>query len=312
MARRRRGEPIDGVLLLDKGEGMTSNRALQQARGIFGAQKAGHTGTLDPMATGLLPLCFGEATKFSSWMLEADKRYLASVRLGAVTDSGDREGEILESRAVPALDDETLKAVLDEFVGDIDQVPPMYSALKVGGRPLYELARRGEQIERAARRVSIYHIGLVERRSEGFTIEASVSKGTYVRTLAEDIGARLGCGAHLDGLRRLASGPFDDSAMTTLETLEALDPAARRERLLPVEVLLEHLPALAADDEGAHRIRMGQTIALDDGGLAIGSAARLYHDHTLLGVVTVSAPGQCSPRRLINTASQGGVCNAET
>lgn len=304
MARRRRGRPINGVLLLDKHEGVSSNRALQQVRGLYQAQKAGHTGTLDPMATGLLPICLGEATKFSSWLLDADKRYLASVRLGVVTDTGDREGEVLKQRNVPDLDDDDIRTALADFVGEIDQVPPMYSALKHQGQPLYAHARAGREIERAPRRVSIYDIALTSRHAQGFALDVSVSKGTYIRTLAEDIGERLGCGAHLEGLRRLRTGPFDDSNMLDFEALEAMSDEQRLERLLPVDALIDHLPRLDTDDDGARRILHGQPVSLDTSGLDEGSVARLYHDHALLGVVTVSRPGQCSPRRLINTAGE--------
>lgn len=304
MARRRRGRPINGVLLLDKHEGVSSNRALQQVRGLYQAQKAGHTGTLDPMATGLLPICLGEATKFSSWLLDADKRYLASVRLGVVTDTGDREGEVLKQRNVPDLDDGDIRTALADFVGEIDQVPPMYSALKHQGQPLYAHARAGREIERAPRRVSIYDIALTSRHARGFALDVSVSKGTYIRTLAEDIGERLGCGAHLEGLRRLRTGPFDDSNMLDFEALEAMSDEQRLERLLPVDALIDHLPRLDTDGDGARRILHGQPVSLDTSGLDEGSVARLYHDHALLGVVTVSRPGQCSPRRLINTAGE--------
>ncbi|WP_456268361.1 tRNA pseudouridine(55) synthase TruB [Kushneria sp. AK178] len=305
MARRRRGRPINGVLLLDKREGVTSNRALQQVRGLYQAQKAGHTGTLDPMATGLLPICLGEATKFSSWLLDADKRYLADVRLGTVTDTGDREGEVLRQTTVPSLNDSDIDTVLADFIGDIDQVPPMYSALKHQGKPLYEHARAGREIARAPRRVSIYDMALTSRHDQGFALDVSVSKGTYIRTLAEDIGERLGCGAHLEGLRRLGTGPFDGSNMLDLEALEAMSDEQRLERLLPVDVLIQHLPVLVTDAAGARRIMHGQAISLETAGLAEGSVARLYHDHALLGVVTINASGQCSPRRLINTAGEG-------
>ncbi|WP_438765939.1 tRNA pseudouridine(55) synthase TruB [Kushneria sp. TE3] len=304
MARRRRGRPIDGVLLLDKSEGVTSNRALQQVRGLYQAQKAGHTGTLDPMATGLLPICLGEATKFSSWLLDADKRYLADVRLGAMTDTGDREGEVLKKRDVPALNDDDIESVLAGFLGEIDQVPPMYSALKHQGRPLYEHARAGREIARAPRRVSIYDIALTSRHDLGFALDVSVSKGTYIRTLAEDIGERLGCGAHLEGLRRLKTGSFDDTDMLDIEALESMSDEQRLERLLPVDALISHLPVLETDSEGARRIMHGQPITLETSALTDGSVARLYHDHCLLGVVTVSATGQCVPRRLINTADE--------
>ena len=213
MARRRRGTPIDGVLLLDKAPGVSSNRALQQVRRLYDAQKAGHTGTLDPMATGLLPVCFGEATKFSAYLLDADKRYRARIRLGEITDTGDADGEVIERRPVAAFADTDIENALAGLRGEIDQVPPMYSALKHQGRPLYELARQGKTIARAARRVTVYDMRLLERDADGFELDVTCSKGTYIRSLAEDIGQALGCGAHITALRRLRTGAFDAAGM---------------------------------------------------------------------------------------------------
>ena len=229
MPRRRRGLPVNGVVLLDKPKGLSSNHALQRVRRLFDAQKAGHTGTLDPMATGLLPICLGEATKFSAHLLEADKMYRTRVELGVITDTGDAEGTVLERREVPNLAVEDIESVLTRFRGEIDQVPPMYSALKHQGKKLYELAREGKQVERAARRVSVYDARLLSFEGTAFELEVSCSKGTYIRTLAEDIGHALGCGAHISQLRRLKTGPFDGDAMWTLEALEALASQADRE-----------------------------------------------------------------------------------
>ena len=303
MARRRRGLPIDVVLLLDKPKGMSSNYALQKARRLYQAQKAGHTGTLDPMATGLLPVCFGEATKFSSHLLEADKVYRARIKFGQVTDTGDAEGTVIREREIPEIAQAELDAVLDRFRGEIDQVPPMYSALKHQGRPLYELARQGIEIERAVRRVTIYNMALLARHSDGIEIEVAVSKGTYIRSLAEDIGEALGCGAHLTALRRLKTGPFTGDAMLDFERLEALaDQQAREGVLLPVDILLDHLPCLDITAEMARMILRGQQAETTTGSLEVDSLARVYQDQQLLGLVRIAAEGVIAPRRLLSSA----------
>jgi len=304
MARRRRGLPVNGVLLLDKPAGMSSNHALQRARRLFQAQKAGHTGTLDPMATGLLPVCFGEATKFSAHLLASDKVYRTRVELGVVTDTGDAEGEVVERLAVPALNTTDVEAVLARFHGEIEQVPPMYSALKHQGRKLYELAREGKSIERAARRVTVYDARLVAFEGSAFELEVKVSKGTYVRTLAEDIGRALGSGAHISVLRRLATGPFGAEGMLTLEALTALpDQDAREATLLPVDILAAHLPRLEVDADAARRLTHGQSARADTGGLAVGDTARLYCDETFLGLGAVTTPQEVAPKRLLSTAT---------
>ncbi|MCO7232747.1 MULTISPECIES: tRNA pseudouridine(55) synthase TruB [unclassified Cobetia] len=303
MGRRRRGLPIDGVLLLDKPKGMSSNYALQKARRLYQAQKAGHTGTLDPMATGLLPICLGEATKFSSHLLEADKVYRARIKFGQVTDTGDAEGTVIREREIPEIAQAELDAVLDRFRGEIDQVPPMYSALKHQGRPLYELARQGVEIERAVRRVTIYNMSLLARHSDGIEIEVAVSKGTYIRSLAEDIGEALGCGAHLTALRRLKTGPFTGDAMLDFERLEALaDQQAREGVLLPVDILLDHLPRLDITAEMARMILRGQQAETTTGSLEVDSLARVYQDQQLLGLVRIAAEGVIAPRRLLSSA----------
>ncbi|EPC00102.1 hypothetical protein L861_08020 [Litchfieldella anticariensis FP35 = DSM 16096] len=307
MARRRRGLPVNGVLLLDKPQGVSSNQALQRVRRLYQAQKAGHTGTLDPMATGLLPVCFGEATKFSSHLIEADKVYRTRARLGEVTDTGDAEGQVLERLPVPRLDEADLQGVLSRFRGEIEQVPPMYSALKHQGRPLYELAREGKTIERAVRRVKVYDTRLLSHCDNDFEFEVSCSKGTYIRTLAEDIGRDLGCGAHITALRRLRTGPFDASGMHTVESLEALpDQAAREALLLPMDVLVAHLPVITVEDAQAERLLHGQPARADTDGLEPDSLARLYCDEAFMGLATVKAVGEVAPRRLLSTSSCKG------
>ncbi|MBS9405193.1 tRNA pseudouridine(55) synthase TruB [Halomonas sp. TRM85114] len=303
MARRRRGLPVNGVLLLDKPKGLSSNHALQQARRLFQAQKAGHTGTLDPMATGLLPVCFGEATKFSAHLLEADKVYRTRVELGAITDTGDAEGERVERFAVPRLEEADIEAALAGFRGDIDQVPPMVSALKHQGRKLYELAREGKTVARAARRVTVYDARLLAFEGEAFEMEVRCSKGTYIRTLAEDIGRTLGCGGYISALRRLATGPFEASDMLSLEALEKLSNQSERETaLLPVDALVAHLPELKVNAEADRRLNHGQSAGVGTDGLATGEIARLYHDEAFLGLGTVTGPQEVAPKRLLSTA----------
>ena len=242
---------VHGVLLLDKPLGWTSNDALQKAKWLLRAEKAGHTGTLDPLATGLLPLCFGAATKFSQVSLDADKAYRATLRLGQRMSTGDLEGELVEQRPVE-LDRAKIDAVIAQFTGAIDQLPPMFSALKKDGKALYEYARAGQTVERDTRRVTIHAIDIIGWQDTELVIDVRCSKGTYIRTLAEDIGEALGCGAHLTGLRRTASGPLVLADAITLAELEALDEAARLARLQPVDTLLADWPciALAADEAG--------------------------------------------------------------
>ncbi|MCC5884078.1 MAG: tRNA pseudouridine(55) synthase TruB [Halomonas sp.] len=305
MARRRRGLPVNGVLLLDKPKGASSNHALQRARRMLQAQKAGHTGTLDPMATGLLPVCLGEATKFSAHLLEADKVYRTRVQLGAVTDTGDAEGEVVERCEVPVLEVADVERVLEQFRGEIDQVPPMYSALKHQGRKLYELAREGKTIERAVRRVTVYDARLLAFEGDAFELEVRVSKGTYIRTLAEDIGRVLGCGAHITALRRLATGPFGSEGMLALDALEALSGQREREAtLLPVDVLVAHLPRLDVNEAARQRLVHGQAANVDSVDVPRGEMARLYCDEAFIGLGVVTGPQEVAPKRLLNTAAE--------
>ncbi|MEQ4540110.1 tRNA pseudouridine(55) synthase TruB [Halomonas desiderata] len=305
MARRRRGLPVNGVLLLDKPKGASSNHALQRVRRLLQAQKAGHTGTLDPMATGLLPVCLGEATKFSAHLLEADKVYRTRVQLGAVTDTGDAEGEVIERCAVPSLTAADVERVLERFRGEIEQTPPMYSALKHQGRKLYELAREGKSVERAVRRVTVYDARLLAFEGDAFELEVRVSKGTYVRTLAEDIGRALGSGAHITALRRLGTGPFDSEGMLPIEALEALAGQDEREAaLLPVDVLVAHLPRLDVDERARQRLVHGQAASVDVGGEQAGRLTRLYCGETFIGLGVVTGPREVAPKRLLNTAAE--------
>lgn len=287
---------MDGVLLLDKPQGLSSNNALQKARWLYNAAKAGHTGTLDPMATGLLPLCFGEATKFAGELLDADKTYVATVRLGVTTDSGDADGQVIETRPVEASEALAL-AALEHFRGGIDQVPPMHSALKRDGKPLYEYARAGIELEREARRVTIHRLELSNWQGESFDLEVACSKGTYVRTLAMDIGAALGCGAHLTALRRTRIGALDVADAVTLDELEAFDMPARDARLHAVDALVAALPRADLDDAGTHRVLHGQGVRWPGGA---GERYRYYGcSGNFLGIGEISADGWLNPRRLV-------------
>lgn len=298
--RRRR---LDGVLLLDKSLGLSSNHALQAARRLYNAEKAGHTGTLDPLATGLLPLCFGEATKFSGELLNADKRYVATVQLGVTTDTADAEGAVLERRPV-TVDRSDVKAAMAHFVGEIDQVPPMYSALKRDGKPLYEYARAGIEVERTSRRVSIHELRLLDSDHDlvdgRFVFEVRCSKGTYVRTLAADIGDRLGCGAHLAALRRTGIGALDVAQAHSLATLEGLPAEARDALLLPPDSLLASLAEARLDAADAARLRHGQAVRWAG---EEGTRLRVYDaEHGFIGVCRQVADGWLQPLRLVACA----------
>jgi tRNA pseudouridine55 synthase len=289
---------VDGVLLLDKPLGMTSNDALQKARRLFSAAKGGHTGTLDPLATGLLPLCFGEATKFSADLLDADKTYEAVLKLGVTTDSGDAEGSVVATAEV-SVGASQVADVLPQFVGNIQQVPPMYSALKRDGRPLYELARQGIEVEREARTVTIHAIDCLAFSGDSLTLRVACSKGTYIRVLAADIGQALGCGAHLTALRRTVVGDLTlDSAMTLAE-LDAVDEGARAGRLLPVDALLQSLPILQLEGGEANRFRHGNPVALPVG---MTGKIRVYAEGRLIGVGEPGNGGLLWPKRLVQLA----------
>lgn len=298
MARARRGDAVNGVLLLDKPSGITSNHALQKARRLLNAAKAGHTGTLDPLASGLLPLTFGEATKFSSDLLDADKQYRATVRFGTRTTTADAEGEVIDTRPV-AFDRAALDAALSRFTGTLRQVPPMHSALKRDGRALYEYARQGVEVERAPREVTIHRLALQSFDGLDAVIDVECSKGTYVRVLAEDLGAALGTVAHLAALRRTGVGALTLEASITLDALEAMPPAVRGEWLLPADTLLASLPKVALGESQARRFAHGNSIDL---GAAAGRVRVYGPDERLLGLAEIDEHGALNPRRLIATA----------
>jgi tRNA pseudouridine55 synthase len=288
---------VDGVLLLDKPLGLTSNAALQRARRAYRAERAGHSGTLDPLATGLLPVLFGEATKFGAELLGADKRYRATLALGARTSTGDAEGEVIERRAA-AVDPARLEAVLARFVGRIAQVPPMYSALKLAGRPLYAYARAGEAVERAPRTVTIHALHVVAWAGDRLEIDVRCSKGTYIRTLAEDVGAALGCGAHLAALVRTESGPFLLRDAHALEMVEAASDEERSGFLRPADVLLAGLPRVALDLAAASRFAHGQAVGAPPETVA-GRLCAYDPAGRLLGVGECGPDGRVRPLRLV-------------
>ena len=302
MSRKsRQFRPVTGILLLDKPAGMTSNEALQRVKRLYRARKAGHTGSLDPLATGMLPLCFGEATKISGFLLDADKHYRMRCRLGQRTATGDAEGEVVEERAVPALAPADVERVLEGFRGEIEQIPPMYSALKHQGQRLYELARKGVEVERQPRRVVIRELRLIGLEDAILELDVVCSKGTYVRTLAEDIGEALGCGAHVVALRRLGVGPYQDpDRMHTPEALEAARSegyAALDALLLPLDSALTHWPAVRLDPDSAYYLRQGQPVLVPRA--PTRGMVRIYGpEEVFIGAGEILDDGRVAPRRL--------------
>ncbi len=265
MQQKGKFREVDGIVLLDKPGGITSNSALQQTRSIFRAKKAGHTGSLDPLATGLLPICFGEATKMSGYLLDAHKHYRATCKLGVRTNTGDSEGEVLATAKVPGLSVEELEQILAGFVGKIMQVPPMYSAISIDGQRLYKLARAGKEVDRPAREVEILKLQLLEQTAEDFVVDVSCSKGTYIRTLLEDIGKAIGCGAHMTALRRTGVSPFINPDMVTIDQLDDERDAGKDllVHLVPLDRALNHLPELTLNAEHALKITQGQQVKTD-------------------------------------------------
>lgn len=293
---KRKGRVVDGVLLLDKPYAMTSNAALQTARRLLNAQKAGHTGTLDPLASGLLALTFGEATKFSADLLHADKTYIAGIKLGQKTTTGDLEGDFLQNRPV-RVNRADIEKALNAFRGDILQVPPMFSALKRDGKTLYDLAREGVSIEREARSVRIEKLEILEFADELLTVEVTCSKGTYIRVLAEDIGEALGCGAHLASLRRTKVGALSLEDAVTLQALETMSVEERLATLKPLDALMQTLPAVHLSENDRVRFCHGQRLAL---GLPSCSRVRVYGpDEQMVGTARVNERGVLEPERLI-------------
>mgnify|MGYP000936358281 CR=1 FL=1 len=296
MQKKSLKREIDGVFLLNKPLGFSSNQALKKIQWLFNAKKAGHTGTLDPMASGLLPICIGEATKFSNRLLEANKTYIATVQLGLTTTTGDQEGEVVSQKEV-VLKPNQLQETLQKFTGDITQIPPMFSALKFEGKPLYEYARQGIEIERKPRPVTIYDIKLNKIEESIVMLEVICSKGTYIRTLAEDIGHALGCGAHLKGLERTQTGHFQLPDALTIEALEAMSMASREKTLLPVDALLEGLSSIELTVTETEAIKKGQAIDFNSEN---DNELRLYGaSGQFLGVGQPDLQGRLFPKRLI-------------
>lgn len=301
MPRPKKGNPLDGILLLDKPLGMSSNAALQRAKGLYKARKAGHTGSLDPLASGVLPICFGEATKVSAFLLSSDKRYRTVAQLGQISSTGDMEGEILETKPVPALDSAAIEAVLEQFRGPIEQIPPMHSALKHEGTPLYKLARQGISIERKVRHVTIYELTVVESSDTTLTLDVLCSKGTYIRTLVEDIGNALGCGAFVAELRRTEVSPFGEYPIYTLEQLTALaETGGLMDILLPVDTAIAHWPSLNLDAEETQRLCNGLRVERDD--IPEAEGIRLYDpENRFIGTGQRHESGLLAAKRLLRT-----------
>ena len=301
MGRRKHGADIHGIVLLDKPAGISSNRALQKVRGIFQARKAGHTGSLDPFATGMLPICLGEASKTAAFMLEAGKGYRAIARLGIATTTGDLEGEVIQTCPPPGIDPAKLARSLQHFVGEIEQVPPMYSALKHEGRPLYEYARAGIVIERPARTVFIHHLEVLDWQSPDLTLDVRCSKGTYIRTLAEDIAASLGSCAHLVELRRTLVEPFVDFPMVTLEQLQdAREQGDLMDALLPIDAGLTAWPRVDLDADQQTMFRHGQQIPVPVGRPDAGMVRVYGPGGHNIGLAEMTADGDLQPARVFN------------
>ncbi len=298
--------PVNGILLLDKPTGISSNHALQKAKRLFRAKKAGHTGSLDPLASGMLPLCFGEATKFSQYLLSADKSYHVRAKLGQRTTTSDAEGEVVSERAVPNYDIADIEKVLMKFLGETQQVPSMYSALKHNGQPLYKLARQGIEVERPARSITVYDLHVLDYHEEVVEFTLHCTKGTYVRTIVDDFGEMLGCGAHVVGLRRLNVGSFQEAEMVSFEMLEAAydeeTPEALDRFLLPVTHATAHFPLVQMEPNTAFYFRQGQAVMVPfpptDGMVAV-----THKNGEFIGVGEVQDDGKIAPRRLVQNIS---------
>lgn len=299
---RKRGRDIHGVFLLDKPQGMSSNDIMQKVKRIFQANKAGHTGALDPLATGMLPICLGEATKFSQFLLDADKRYLVTAKLGERTDTSDAEGQIVETRDVNVKTPEILTA-LEQFRGDILQVPTMFSALKHNGKPLYEYARQGITVEREARPITIFELNFIEYNAPYLTLEVHCSKGTYIRTLVDDLGEVLGCGAHVTMLRRTAVADYPTEKMLDWNALQALaeqqDLSLLDTLLLPMDTAVAKLPALTLNESQTQGIGFGQRIKFDNPNRLQGQVRLFSHENRFLGVAVIDENNVIRPQRLV-------------
>lgn len=301
--RRFKGRDINGVLLLDKPAGITSNEVLQRVKRLYQARKAGHTGSLDKPATGMLPLCFGHATRFSSYLLDSDKQYRTRARLGLNTTTADASGEITQQRDIPTLTEADIQRCLTAFIGETEQIPPMYSALKHEGQRLYKLAYQGVEVERKARKINIKNINLLNFSNDEFEIEVSCSKGTYIRTLVEDIGEKLDCGAHVLSLRRTGLGPYQGEDMVDFSELEKREGENAKELtdfLLPVDTALPQIPPIMLTDNVAYYLCLGQTVTAT--GAKEAGLVRLYNEQNqFLGLGESLADGRIKPHKLIKT-----------
>ena len=299
--KRKTGKDIHGILLFDKPYLLSSNKALQQVKRVFNANKAGHTGSLDPLATGCLALCFGEATKVSAYLLDANKTYHVSMSLGSMTTTGDVEGEVISNKPIPLLDDEVINQLFKQFEGESQQIPPMYSALKVDGQRLYKLARQGVEVERKPRSINIFNLHLIEFNEQEITFIVECSKGTYVRTLVEDMGDKLGCGAFVKHLRRTSLGPFVDEKLYSFDDLNSTKDTnlMLSSLLLPIDSVLLHLPRVNLNDTSTYYLKQGQAVTasnLPDDGLL-----RLYDEkNNFIGIGSVTVDGQVTPKKLMN------------
>ena len=302
---RRKGNDVDGILLLDKPLGISSNAALQKVRYLYNAKKAGHTGSLDPLATGVLPICFGQASKVTPYLLDADKSYRCIAQLGITTTTGDKEGDVLQEREVTSFNEKEVETVLEAFRGDVQQIPPMYSALKHNGQPLYKLARQGIDIKRKPRDVTIHELVLIEKSEDTIMLDVRCSKGTYIRTLAQDIGETLGFGAHLSMLRRTHVSPFNCEKLYTIEDIEKLaEDGKLEEALLPIDTALQELPSLKLNEAETKLMRNGIKVKKADTPNA--DMIRLYNQNdTFIGIGKQSKNEndeiQIAPRRMMNT-----------
>jgi len=301
---RNRGRNISGVLIVDKEVGSSSNDVVQFAKRLYGARKVGHTGSLDPLATGVLPLCFGEATKFSQYLLTSDKVYLARFKLGIATASGDAEGEVIAERPVPDLTDQQVDTALEQFRGEISQVPSMFSALKHNGQPLYKLARQGIEVEREARQVTVYSNELLERTDDTLLVKIHCSKGTYVRSIAEDLGEVLGCGAHVVELRRLKAGPYGEADLVTVAELEkAREEGNLDDLLMPVATAVSEWPEVKLSESSSFYVRQGQPVqvahAPTEGWVRLTESASTNEGGIFIGIGEVLDDGRVAPRRLV-------------
>lgn len=305
---RKKGNDVDGILLLDKPLGRSSNAALQKVRYLFNAKKAGHTGSLDPLATGVLPICFGQASKVTSFLLDSDKRYRCTAQLGVTTTTGDKEGEELDVKEVTTFNEDDIENVLENYRGAIEQIPPMHSALKHNGQPLYKLARQGIEIERKVRHVKIHELTLIDFDKDSITLDVHCSKGTYIRTLAQDIGEAMGFGAHLSMLRRTQVSPFDCSKLHTIEDIEAIENKEDLSQLLlPIDSALIEFPALTLTEDDVALIRNG--IKIKHEGIPKSDRIRLYtakNQFLGIGEYSESKTGEAilKPKRLMNTQAK--------